>query len=246
MNLDSISNPTRKTIVRQKKAYEERDLDGAVSTPLPFDTNDFNADALEAKGFSIGGLVRQMNQVFLENVGNNWGAVIRKAIKNGTPLPSQAEFDKIVCAYDFTGVRRASTSDDDLSEEERIFLSELRKQLKLALRAGSFSTAEPRVAMTVQTKKEAETDTCPENKMTLEDFDSLVAAAAEKAVFDYDGRRYDFSVAPEFDEAGNFVNWGALVSHAEYLTGEQLKVNAAKVREIRVMPSSLIPPAATA
>lgn len=86
--------------------------------PQPF-TADHFAAVVEV-GASPVGLANQANQLICENLANNLAAKVRAAIKNGTPLPTQADMDALYDAYDFSGVR-ASTGGVTTSLLDRLF-----------------------------------------------------------------------------------------------------------------------------
>ena len=166
------------------------------------------------------GVVRGLNQLYTENVGNLWGAKIRNKIKKGTGLPTEEDFNALVAAYDFSGVR--ATSEDSMPTEERLFRSQLKQQLRRLLKGGTFSpNGEP---LTVQNSKQAEAGELPAGKMALEDFESLIEIAIEGEAFRYMGREYDFSGDPEYDDEGNFGNFAAVVDFAKDLAEKEMEL----------------------
>lgn len=71
-------------------------------------------------GASPNGVANQLNQVLAENLCNNIAARVRNAVKNGQPLPTQADMDALYAAYDFSGLRQTNTS-SPASLFDRIF-----------------------------------------------------------------------------------------------------------------------------
>lgn len=207
-----------KIIVRQESDYEAAGLDGRRTIPLPFTLDCINEEAIMRLGFQPAGVVRTLNQAFAENLGNIYGANVRKAVAKQFPLPTIADMDALIAAYDFSGVR--ASSEAGMPEEERSFRTHLRKQLRSLLRGGTFSaTGAP---LTVQTKVEADKEELPDNKMSIEAFESLVEAAAEGVEFQFDGLSFDFAGEPAFDEEGNFANFAAITAFAHQLADEDM------------------------
>lgn len=224
MKIDALpENAPTKKIVRQEADYEAAGLDGTVTLTLPFDESCVNADALTSRGFSVIGVVRGLNQLFAENVGNLWGSKVRNAVKNGVSLPTEEDFNALVAAYDFSGARAASEA--GMPTEERLFRSQLKQQLRRLLKGGTFSpNGEP---LTVQTSKQAEEGELPDGKMALEDFESLIEIAIEGEAFQYMGREYDFSGEPAYDDEGNFANFAAVVDFARDLAEKEMELRKA-------------------
>lgn len=231
---NTYSDNTVKTFSRQAANYEAADLDPTMSIVVPFTAED-DRETIESKGVNWAGLMRQMNQVFKENIGNTFGSKIRTAVSKSDPLPSQDDLNELVDKYDFSGAR--ISTETGMSEEEKAFRSVLRARLKLFLRAGVFSGDwDPKTGqgspLVVQTKKEADTDTLPEGKISVEDFDSLLEAAAERAIFEYEDRPYDFSEDPEFElnddgEVEQYNNVAAITAHAEEIAEAKLAADRA-------------------
>ena len=223
MKIDNLpANHVTKKIVRQEEAYEAAGEDGERTLPLPFvlDADLSIDDQIANLGFDRTGVIRGLNQLFVENIGNLYAARVKSAITKKTALPTQATMDEMVANYDFSGVR--ASSEAGMSREERTFRTELAKQLRNVLRAGVFSTDGS--AMTVQTKAEAAVEDLPDGKMALEDFENLVECAAEGVVFEYNEKAFDFSGEPVFDEDGNFGNFAAIVAWAKQLADETMAI----------------------
>lgn len=167
--------PTR-TITRHADLYEKFGGEGKFDVPEPFELSDLNVEVIEEKGLIPGGVVKQLNQVFAENVANLLAAKIRAAAaaaKSLEDLPSQATLNTIIANYDFSGVARRTDS-SSLSKLERAIYSIARSQLKKLIRAGLLSAdGKPE---TVQTAKDAEAGTLEPGKMPLQDFAALVDA----------------------------------------------------------------------
>ena len=226
MNLTALSpNTDTKVIVRQENDYTEAGLDGRREIPLPFTLDSINEENIASLGFLPTGVVRAMNQVFVENVANIHGSQVRAAVKKGLTLPDSEAMEEILKAYNFSGIR--TSSEESMPEEERVFRSQLKKQLRSLLRQGAFSA--DRSPLTVQTQPEASRKELPEGKISLEDFDTLVESAAEQVVFEYDGMSFDFAGEPEYDEAGDFNNYAAIVDFAHDLAEKELALNLSAV-----------------
>ena len=211
-------NVRTKVIVRQEDDYEAAGLDGRRTIPLPWDESCYNIERLQELGFHIPGVIRQHNQNFVENIGNSYGARVRKAVEKGETLPNEEDFDNLVASYDYSGIR--ASSETGMPLEERTFRTMLKKQLRNLLRNGIFSSdGSP---LTVQTTKEASKEELPDGKMALEDFEVLVECAAEGAEFGYDGLSFDFSGDPEFDENGDFLNFAAVSAFARDLAEKEI------------------------
>ena len=214
MNLEALANPVIKTIVRCRKQCERIGRNLEIKIPAPFDDSIINKEVAEKLGINIPGAVRQLNAAFVEGVASGYAAQLKKEFEKEVFDFSPQEFvDSLIAEYDFSAVRGAE-NEDNLSDFDITIRSELRKLIRRGLAAGSFS-GETRASLSVQTVKEAEENKLPEGKIALEDFELLIEAAAEKAVAKFQGRTYDFSVEPEFDEAGRMKNWGALYAVAE-------------------------------
>ena len=74
--------------------------------PQPF-TAEHVAGVAEL-GANPNGVANQLNQVLAENLSNNIAARVRNAVKNGQPLPTQADMDALYSIYDFSGLRQSS------------------------------------------------------------------------------------------------------------------------------------------
>ena len=222
MNFNALpSEHDTKVIVRQETDYNDAGLDGRREIPLPFTLESINEENITGLGFLPAGVVRALNQTFVENVANIHGSQVRNTIKKGLPLPAPEAMEEILKAYNFSGIRTAS--EESMPEEERIFRSQLKKQLRSLLRQGAFSANGS--ALTVQTQPEATKNELPEGKISLEDFETLVESAAEQVAFEYDGMSFDFAGEPEYDEEGNFANYAAIVDFAHDLAEKELALN---------------------
>ena len=103
MNRDS-STPTRERVI-QGEAYEEAGQPGfSFTIPQPFTADDFTAVGARLS-VSPSGLAVQINQVLAENLGNNMAARVKKAVKEGSDLPTQEDMDTLYDGYDFSGSR---------------------------------------------------------------------------------------------------------------------------------------------
>lgn len=222
MNLNALpTDCDTKVIVRQENDYAEAGLDGRREIPLPFTLESINEDNITNLGFLPAGVVRAMNQVFVENVANIHGSQVRNAGKKNLALPAPEAMEEILKAYNFSGIR--TTSEESMPESERIFRSQLKKQLRSLLRQGAFSANGSH--LTVQTQPEATKNELPDGKISLEDFEILCESAAEQVAFEYDGMSFDFAGEPEYDEEGNFGNYAAIVDFAHDLAEKELALN---------------------
>ena len=205
-----------------------------VEITMPFDVDD-TRESIETKGVSWAGLIRQLNQVYKENLGNSFGAKVRAADSKGEELPGQEVMDALVAAYDFSGARTSSES--GMSEDEKELRSVLRTQLKAILRGGGvFADYE----LTVQTQKEATEGVLPEGKISVEDFNSLLENAAEGGVFEYSEASFDFGGDPEFeyDDDGTitaYKNLAAVTAHC----AEMAEANLAAKRSAKAVKASI-------
>lgn len=236
MNTNLYVDAPVKTFIRQEADYIAQGLDGTVSLVMPVDVEDDRV-SIEAKGINWPGLMRQLNQVYKENVGNLFAAAIRKALSKNEPLPGQKELDAIVAKYDFSGVR-VSSGDSGMSEAEKVFHSILRSRLKDLLRAGIFS-ADRETKLTVQTQVELAENELKDGKVSVEDFETIVEAATEGAVFDYEDRSYNFGGTPkfEYDDEGNiasYENLAAVPAHCQQLAEVKLAAEQA-IRAVKAI-----------
>lgn len=98
---------TTRARVIQGEAYTDAGFpDFAFQIPQPFLAEHF--EALTELGIVGAGFANAANQLLAENLGNNMAGRIKKAIKDGTDLPTQAGMDELYAAYDFSGVRISS------------------------------------------------------------------------------------------------------------------------------------------
>ena len=95
---------TRKRVIQEGLYNEAEQPNFSFLIAQPF-TVEMLTDAAAAVGANTAGLVNQMNQVLAENLGNNMASRVKKAAKDGTPLPTQADMDALYDGYDFTGIR---------------------------------------------------------------------------------------------------------------------------------------------
>lgn len=106
--LKTDSTPTRARQV-QASVYEEAGQgDFAFQVPQPFEASMFTEVA--QLGASPAGVASQLNQVLAENLSNNLASRIKKAAKDGKPLPGQEDMDTLYSAYDFSGIRTSSAN----------------------------------------------------------------------------------------------------------------------------------------
>jgi len=220
MNRDVLTNCPTKTIVRQEAAYEASGESAERTVILPIDLECVNSDELVRRGLSPAGLVIQMNQVTVENIGNLYAARVRAAASKNEPLPTQEDMDALIDSYDFSRVR--TTSEAGMPEEERVFRSNLRTQLKRFLKMGLFTP--DRTALTVQTVKEATAEELPDNKISIEEFNNLVEAAAEGIEWAFLDHSYDFGAEVKFDEQGQIASFSAIPHAARQLASQEMEL----------------------
>lgn len=220
MNRDVLSECPTKTIVRQEAAYEAAGESGERVVILPIDLSCINSEELIRRGLSPAGLVIQMNQVTVENVGNLYAARARAAASKNESLPTQDDMDALLDSYDFSRIR--TTSEAGMSEEERVFRSNLRTQLKRFLKMGLFTP--DRTALTVQTVKEATEEKLPEHKISIEDFNGLIESAAEGIEWEFLGHSYDFGGEPKFDDQGQIASFSAIPHAARQLSAQEMEL----------------------
>ena len=211
-----------KTIVRQEAMYEAAGESGERVVLLPIDLSCVNADELIKRGFQPAGLVRQMNQVTVENIGNLYAARVRAAASKNEPLPTQEDMDKLIDSYDFSGV--SASSEAGMPEEERVFRSNLKTQLKRFLRMGLFTP--DRTSLTVQTVKEASATPpeLPENKISIEEFNNLVECAAESVEWNFLEHSYNFGDEVKFDDQGQIASFSAIPHAARQLAAQEMEL----------------------
>lgn len=231
MKLSALPENVRtKTIIRQESDYEAAGIDGCRTVPLPWDESCYNLDRLTELGFHIPGVIRQHNQNLVENIGNSYGASVRKAVEDKVELPGEEEFNALVERYDYSGSRAPSEAGMPL--EERTLRTMLKQQLRALIREGVFSANGQGLA--IQTTKEAERKELPDGKMLLDDFNAIVESAIEAEVIEYDGLSFDFSGEPQFDENGDFLNFAAVLAFAQDLADQEMAIKAkATSRTIR-------------
>jgi hypothetical protein len=246
MKLNDLST-TSKKFSRQVAAYEAAGMSPDMEIHLPFAVNldhFFNTEALIAAGIDPMGLARQLDQVLIENIGNNLASKVKAALAKGVPLPDQEVIDEMVAAYDFTGIR--STSEEGMSTEERTIISEIKKALRRLISDGTFANLGPDGAKTrepskvvfnatrIQTGPEAKGDRpTPPNSVPLENFDNLVAAAYEGVEVEFeDGNgntaTLDFSIEPAINDHGQAVNLTGVIELARQEAARVLERNRTK------------------
>jgi hypothetical protein len=243
MKVDSL-NTLPKKFSRQVKAYEAAGLSPDMEVQLPFAANAdlfLNRQALIDAGIDPAGLARQIDQVLVENIGNNLSQKIKAAVAAKKPLPDQSIVDEMFAKYDFTGVR--TTSEEGMSTEERTIISEIRKKLRWAIStAGYLANQKDETgaiifnATRLQSIPESEgKKETPPNSIPVEDFEGMVAAAYQREVVEFsDGNgntgTLDFSGEPVFDDQGRHANWPAII--------EEARQEAARVIERNKTPAA--------
>lgn len=185
--------------------------DAVFIFPQPFTETVFNLDEVSRLGVSVKGLVHTLNQTLLENLRNNAATKIKRLIKDNKPFLTQEQFDEMCRAYDFSGVRTASTSGDEgRTALQRIQFKLARKELKRLLRSGVFEFPEFDISFgTVVTVAKADED--PEaGQITQEVFETYVEALI-------DGEEEPWAGEPEFETSE---------------TGQEVPANAAAIRAL--------------
>ena len=103
----SDNTPVRSRTI-QGEAYEDVGMgDFSFTIPQPFTAE--HVAGVEALGANPAGVAQQLNQVLAENLGNNMAARVKRAVKEKTDLPNQADMDSLYESYDFTGLRSSSS-----------------------------------------------------------------------------------------------------------------------------------------
>ena len=192
MHVENL-NTVPKTFSRQADAYEKAGIPADFTIDLPFAANYeslFNVEALQAIGIEPVGLARQLDQVYLENIGNNLASRIKTAAKKSQPLPTQADLDELIAAYDFSGAR--TTSSEGLSSDERTLFSEIKKYCRKAFVTDKVFNQNGFYVTRIQTGKEAgevaakleagEDVSLPKGTLALDEFNAFVQAAFDGTV----------------------------------------------------------------
>lgn len=252
LKLDNIET-TSKQFSRQVKIYEKAGLNPDFTIELPFAANVdlfLNTQALIEVGIDPTGLARQMDQVFIENIGNNLAQRIKAAEKKGTALPDQSVVDEMVAAYDFTGI--CATSEEGMSTEERTIMAEIKKTIRRLISSGVFAnldsngqkTSNPKEvafnAIRIQTGPEAngEKET-PAGSVPLENYNEVVSAAYQGTAVEFeDGNgnsaTLDFSVEPIINEHGQATNLTGVIELARREAARILERNRTKATPLTV------------
>jgi hypothetical protein len=200
----------------------------------PFTLEHVNVDALVALGVQPAGVVRQLNQVTVENLGNAIRSRIVSAESAGSSAPDQSVMDQVMANYDFSGVRAAST-EEGLPEDLKLQYSIARDNLRDYARNGNFSADGS--SQTIQTVKDSDEGVLKPGKMSLDEFESLVACCIEGLAWEGPvitkannpariGQPLviDFGVEPVFD--GEIPgNYGAFREQVMTLAAEKLAEN---------------------
>lgn len=118
-------------------------------------------------GASPNGVANQLNQVLAENLCNNIAARVRNAVKNGQPLPTQADMDTLYTVYDFSGLRQTSAS-SPASLFDRVFTRLAGAFIKRLLKKKGYQ--DMAAPVTVAKKNEEPTG----NQISYETFESEV------------------------------------------------------------------------
>lgn len=246
MKLDGISTLPKK-FSRQVAAYEAAGLPPDMEIQAPFAANVgrfLNTLALIDAGIDPTGLARQMDQVLIENIGNNLSQKVKSALAKGTALPDQSTVDAMLAAYDFTGVR--TVSEEGMSTEERTIIAEVRKAIRGLISGGSFASLGPDGTKTkdpaeiafnavrIQTVPESKgTKPTPPGSVPVENYDAVVAAAyacTEVEFEDGNGNTatLDFSVEPLINEHGQAMNLTGVVELARQEAARIIERNKTK------------------
>lgn len=237
MRPEKYSDNPAKSFIRQAKDYEAAGIEPNMQLIVPF-TDDDTRESIEEKGVNWAGLMRQINSVFAENIGNALGSKVRNSVSKGETLPTQDDLDEIIAKYDFSGARMRATTEESMSQEDRVFFNVLRTRLKALLRTGTFS-ADNESKITVQTKKEADRKELPAGKIPTTTYEELVQAAIDGADATVEDRTYTFGGDPEFefDDDGNILfykNLSAVVAHCDEMAkaklAEMKRVSSVKAR----------------
>jgi hypothetical protein len=246
MKLEGLST-LPKQFSRQVRVYEAAGLppDMEIQTIFAANVDTFlNTQALIDAGIDPMGLARQMDQVLIENIGNNLSQKVKAAVKKGLNLPDQDIVDAMLAAYDFTGVR--TVSEEGMSTAERTVIAEIRKAIRALISGGSFASLGPDGAKTkdasqiafnamrVQTGPEANGEKpTPPGSVPVENYDAVVQAAyacTEVEFEDGNGNTatLDFSIEPSINEHGQATNLTGVVELARQEAARIIERNKSK------------------
>ena len=169
---------TRSRII-QEKAYEANGISNhSFSIPQPFIPSMFE-HLREPLGIDPAGLAKQANQVFAENLANNMASRIKKiaaAIVAGAEdlvLPTQADMDELVVAYDFTGVRVGGATAFG-SPFDKIFFRVSSTFIRKLLKNSGYQDQPAPVTVAKKTAEEL-----TEGQISYEDFEAEVTRLVE-------------------------------------------------------------------
>lgn len=114
-------NKTENTPIRLRTVLEEEYAKAGFpgfkfAIAQPFTPEMFQG--VTAAGASPAGVANSMNQTLCENLGNLLSIRIKKAVKEGNPLPTQEDMDALYDNYDFSGTRSGGATE---SLFDRIF-----------------------------------------------------------------------------------------------------------------------------
>jgi len=126
------NTPMRARVIQGDAYADAGQPDFAFQIPQPFVAEHF-ANLADIGVVGVG-FANAANQLLAENLGNNMAGRIKKAVKDGTPLPTQEDMDKLYEAYDFSGVRISSLAagtlfDKIMFRNASTFIRRLVKQL---------------------------------------------------------------------------------------------------------------------
>lgn len=107
--------PMRARVIQGDAYADAGTPDHAFQIPQPFTASHF--EGLSDLGVNAAGFANAANQLLAENLGNNMAGRIKKAVKDGTDLPTQEDMDALYAAYDFSGIRVSALASGSLFDK---------------------------------------------------------------------------------------------------------------------------------
>jgi len=165
------NTPTRAKAIQADIYAEYGQPEHTFNLPRPFDAEHFG-DAAKILEYDAAGFAHQSNQVLAENLSNNLSSRIKSIYKFNTelaiaqeegqredeeskPLPTQADLDILISAYDFSGIRAAAAETVSLTPVQKEMVTLVKKLVRNLLRASGLSSRNLSPPVTVA-KKNAE------------------------------------------------------------------------------------------
>lgn len=107
--------PMRARVIQGDAYADAGTPDFAFQIPQPFQPSSF--EGLSDLGVNAAGFSNAANQLLAENLGNNMAGRVKKAVKDGTDLPTQEDMDALYGAYDFSGIRVSALASGSLFDK---------------------------------------------------------------------------------------------------------------------------------